>query len=287
MPKQTGHLAPPGTAVGGSDTTGKSGAEVGGRVEAPQWLARGDAGRDVRDDALFATRLSVVVPTRDEEDNVASLATRLSAALARGARWELVVVDDSSDTTPQRVEELGRIGLPCRLLRREPGERAGGLGGAVLRGFEVAEGDVLVVMDADLQHPPELVPTLASIVAMGAADLAIASRYSAGGSAVGLDGSLRWTISEMSRLAARFALPGARRVHDPLSGFFALRRSVLATGPRSSDGFKILLDILVRGSWERAIEVPFEIAPRVSGASKAGVEEGVRFLRQLGRLRLR
>jgi dolichol-phosphate mannosyltransferase len=230
------------------------------------------------------TSLSVVIPTRNEESNVGLLASRLTAAMFEGLLWEIVVVDDSSDATPQVVNDLIVQGLPGRLIHRPPWERTGGLGGAVLAGLGAAHGEVIVVMDGDLQHPPELVPVLASIVAMGAADIAIASRYSVGGDSVGLNGFARRTVSQLTRQASRLSVPGVWRIRDPLSGFFALRRDVLTSGPRSSEGFKVLLDILRYGDWTSAIEVPFGLERRQGGTSKADAAEGARFIRQLCRL---
>ena len=228
--------------------------------------------------------VSIVVPTRNEEQNVVLLTTRLAAAMPDDVSWEIVVVDDSSDATPAVVKELLASGVPGQLLHRLPDERVGGLGGAVLAGFHAARGRVLVVMDADLQHPPEMVPVLASMIAIGACDVAVGSRFSNGGSATGLDGWIRRLNSQVTRQLTRVMLSNTRSIRDPLSGFFAVRRDVVANGPSSSDGFKILIDVLTFGEWTSAIEVPFGFQPRATGDSKADVAQGARFLRQLGRL---
>ena len=112
--------------------------------------------------------LSVVVPTRNEALNVETLVSRLGAALNElGKDWELLFVDDSDDRTPEVVRGLSGLAFPVRLMHREPGERAGGLGGAVQRGFAEARGGVIVVMDGDLQHPPEVLPALVAPVLSG------------------------------------------------------------------------------------------------------------------------
>ncbi|MCU1490326.1 MAG: dolichol-phosphate mannosyltransferase [Acidimicrobiaceae bacterium] len=225
--------------------------------------------------------LSVIVPTRNEEANIVDLTRRLDEVLSTSWRWELIVVDDSSDDTPARVEDLGRSGLPVRLLHRQPAHRTGGLGSAVLMGFSVALGDVIVVMDADLQHPPERLPLLAEIVAHGDVDVAIGSRFVVGGVAGGLDGLWRVLFSQGLRWLTRLAVPKVRGVRDPLSGFFAVRRTVLERGPTHSEGFKILLDVLVQGSWSQVVEVPYAFGRRAHGTSKASAREGLALLRQL------
>jgi len=228
--------------------------------------------------------VSIVVPTRNEQGNIDLLASRLTTAMVDTPVWELVVVDDSTDDTPEIVQSLIEDGLPGQLVHRSPEQQLGGLGGAVITGLATAHGDVVVVMDGDLQHPPEYVPVLASIVSMGAADVAIASRYSVGGTSRGLHGGLRRAVSQLSRQVARATVPHAGRIRDPLSGFFALRRDVVSEGPTYSSGFKVLLDILALGSWTTAVEVPFELDPRLTGSSKADVNEGIRFAQQIGRL---
>lgn len=229
--------------------------------------------------------VSVIVPTRNEQANVAPLVERLARAFAHGWSWQAVFVDDSDDETPSCVEALAAVDLPVRCIRRPPAERIGGLGGAVLAGFSAAEADVLVVMDGDLQHPPELAARLASAVALDVGDIVIASRFVPGASAAGLSGSFRRLVTGATRRAAHLAVPRSRRIQDPLSGFFAIRADVLETGPTRCDGFKVLLDVLACGSWETAVEVPFSLEERVAGASKAQAKEGLRFARQLWRLR--
>ena len=228
--------------------------------------------------------ITVIVPTRNEQGNIELLASRLRAAMVEADPWEVVVVDDSTDGTPGIVQSLLENGLPGQLVHRAPDQRFGGLGGAVIAGLAAAHGEVVVVMDGDLQHPPEFVPLLASIVSMGAADVAIASRYSVGGTSRGLHGSCRRAVSQVTTQLARLAVPRAARIRDPLSGFFALRRDVVAEGPSTSSGFKVLLDILALGKWKTIVEVPFELESRINDSSKADLHEGMRFARQILRL---
>jgi dolichol-phosphate mannosyltransferase len=236
------------------------------------------------DDRCKRAAVSVVVPTRNEAGNVSMLVDRIAVALTPlGQPWEIVFVDDSDDGTPAEIERTSRR-HPVRLCHRLPGLRPGGLSGAVLEGFGRASGEVLVVMDADLQHPPELLPALIGPVGCGLADLAVASRYTGSGSSAGLDGPVRRVASKWSRGVTRAVVVRSQSVSDPLSGFFALRRSVVDGVELRPHGFKILLEILARGRWTRVQEVPFVFGHRMSGDSKAGVSEGMRFARHLARL---
>jgi glycosyltransferase involved in cell wall biosynthesis len=232
------------------------------------------------------TDLTVIVPTRDEAANVTPLVRRASAALASlGLVWELVFVDDSDDATPAQVREAERQGQPVRLVHRPPGARPGGLGGAVLLGFEqAAESKVIAVMDGDLQHPPELLTSLVRAVQQDGADVAVASRFSAPGGGPGCLGPWRRVVSHGSRSSVRLLFRDLRRVTDPLSGFFAFRRSVIEGVELRPEGFKILLEVLVRGSWRTITEIPFGLAPRHHGESKAHLYQGLAFGRQLARL---
>lgn len=231
--------------------------------------------------------VSVVVPTRHEAENVEPLSRRLAAAMTRAdLTWEVIFVDDSDDETPSVVERLARDGLPLRLIHRAPGDRQGGLGGAVVAGFALAQGEVVVVIDADLQHPPELAAPLSRLVSDGLCDLAVASRYAPGGGDAGLAGPGRRLVSHAAPLLVRMALPRLHGVRDPLSGYFAVRRRLVETARLEPEGFKILLEVLARAKWKSLVEVPFTFGERCHGESKAGFVEGLRFARQVTRLAL-
>lgn len=231
--------------------------------------------------------LSVVVPTRDEAQNVEQLVLRTAAALDPSPwSWELVLVDDSDDDTPARARALARDGAPVRVLHRQRGERVDGLSGAVSNGFQSAYGQLLAVMDADLQHPPELLPALVSAVVDGA-DVAVGSRYCSGAASdatAGLDGPWRRWVSRACRIPVWLVWPRLRPVRDPLAGFFVVRRSVLSEVELRPTGYKILLEVLARGRWRTTVEVPYRFAPRAAGTSKAELKQGLVFLRHLGRL---
>lgn len=238
-----------------------------------------------------APSTTVVVPTFNEAGNVAELVRRVAAAFAAdpealGDGVEVLFVDDSTDDTPQRVLEVAASApVPVHLLHRTRDERTGGLAGAVTAGLARARGAVVVVMDGDLQHPPELVPLLRRRAEE--ADLVVASRYCGEGDASGLSSSWRRTVSSSSTLLARACFP--RRVGrvctDPMTGFFAVRRGAVDLDRLQPRGFKILLEVLARHDL-RVVEVPFAFGERLAGDSKASWRNGLHFLRQMLALRM-
>jgi len=229
--------------------------------------------------------VSVVVPSRNELESVAALVTALESALA-GRAAEVIFVDDSDDETPARVTERSRAAaIPVRLLHRKPGERRGGLGGAVVEGLKEARGNWVCVMDADLQHPPATIPLLVDAAHADRRDIVVATRFRDGGSDGGF-GAMRRAISRGSAAAARMLFPRRLRgVSDPMSGFFLVRRSAVELERLRPNGFKILLELLVRCRFGAVGEVPYAFGERHAGKSKATLREGGRFLVELARLR--
>lgn len=226
--------------------------------------------------------LSVIVPTRNERENVGPLVSELAAALA-GVAWEALFVDDSNDGTDTEVARVAMAQPRVRLLHR--GRPEGGLAGAVVAGFATARGTYCCVLDGDLQHPPAVVPRLLAAARRHDADLVIASRYRPGGSAGGLDGPLRQAFSRGLKALAVLAFPWRlRAVTDPLGGFFLVRRALVTGVALRPVGYKILLEVLMRCRWRRVREVPYRFAPRQAGTTKADLRQGLRFLRHLARL---
>ncbi len=230
---------------------------------------------------------TIVVPTFNESGNIAELVDRLSTAFsARDA--EVLFVDDSNDDTPGVIQNVARDSpLPVRMIHRPFGERDGGLSGAVLRGIQESGSRYVVVMDGDLQHPPELAEQLVTATEEGPADVVVASRYLADGDVAGLGSGVRKAVSSASTLLARVAFPRrvGRACTDPMTGFFCLRRSALDLNRLRPRGFKILLEILARHELAVA-EVPLLFGPRRSGNSKASLRNGLAFLLQIMSLRL-
>ena len=222
---------------------------------------------------------SVIVPAFREASNIEPLAHRLFSA-TRAAGWavELVIVDDNSQDGTEEIARRLTDAFDVRLIVRTA-ER--GLSSAVLEGFRQAQYDNLAVMDADLQHPPEIMPKVLDRLAAGDCDFVIATRYSGGG---GL--AEDWPIGRRiaSKMATMAALPLAR-LSDPMSGCFALTRATLSRAQRLDPlGYKIALELYVKCRCRRPAEVPMQFAARHAGESKAGMKEGIRFLRHLSRL---
>jgi dolichol-phosphate mannosyltransferase len=227
-----------------------------------------------------AVRLSVVIPTRNEAENLGPLWARLQRALA-GIRGEICFIDDSDDETADRVSALqAQHPGTVRCLIREGSDRAGGLSTAVVAGLHMARGEFVCVMDADLQHPPECIPSMLAAAEAGA-DLVVASRYISGGSAGGLHGPLRQVVSRGARLLSRLLFTEARQSTDPLSGYFLCRRRLIDGIEFRPVGFKILLELLVCVPGLRVEDVPLRFERRAAGASKAGAGQGLLFLRHL------
>ena len=229
--------------------------------------------------------LTVVVPTRNERDNVAPLLKRLEAVRPDLA-LAVLFIDDSSDATPEVIhEEAARSSRSVSVIHRPEDQRSGGLGGAVRLGFLAARSELVAVMDADLQHPPELLGPMFDELRRSNADLVVASRYCDRGE-VGDLSHLRVALSRASAIAARMLFPNRlRAVSDPMSGFFLVRRSAIDADALSPNGFKILLEILVSSRVVTTREMPFKFGDRHAGESKASIREGGTYLRRLIELR--
>ena len=221
--------------------------------------------------------ISVVIPTYREAANMPALVERIDRVrLAHGLRLELIVVDDDSR---DGIEEFFRasshdwIHLIIRKGRRD-------LSGAVTEGMRQARGDMLVVMDADLSHPPEVLPQLVRGLEDGY-DFAIGSRYVPGGSIGG-----PWSVWRRinSRMATLMARP-LTAIQDPMSGFFALRRrTFLRADPLDPVGFKIGLELMTKCRCRKVLEVPICFSERQFGESKLTFRQNLRYVQHLCRL---
>lgn len=223
------------------------------------------------------TKLSIIVPTYNERENLPILAARIHDALS-SLDYELVIVDDNSpDGTGELAEELAKE-KPIKVVHRQ-GKM--GLASAVIDGFGHAQGNILGVIDADLQHPPEKIPDLYREI--GQADIVVASRYVEGG------GVEKWTltrevISRVAKIIPRFLFAKLRTVKDPLSGFFLFRKKVIEGIELNPIGYKILLEILVKGNHNRVVEVPYVFKGRERGKSSFNKTEQINYLKHLWRL---
>jgi dolichol-phosphate mannosyltransferase len=221
-----------------------------------------------------APTLSLVVPTYNERDRLPELVRAIFAAYAAGGvAGELVIVDDNSpDGTGQVADDL------ATRHRITVVHRAGklGLGTAVIDGFKASDSQFVGVIDADLSHPPELVPRMLEVMQREGADVVIGSRYVPGG------GTRNWELSRV--LMSKFACVLARRltpVRDATSGFFIMKRELAEGVTISAGGFKICLELLIRSAPALVIEVPYVFTGRTAGESKMNLKEALGYLTQL------
>jgi dolichol-phosphate mannosyltransferase len=226
--------------------------------------------------------ISVVIPTYKEADSIQDVIRRSGTAFARsGEEYELIVVDDNSgDGTAELAEQMSSE-FHVRVLRR-----AGrmGLATAVADGWKLAHGDLLGVIDADLQHPPEILVALAAALRQSNADLAIASRYVAGGGTSDWELVRRVISGGATHLAASVLPLKLSAVSDPMSGMFVVRAAAISGVDLSPLGYKILLEVLARGRIDHVVEVAYQFEERTRGASKLGARQYAEYLAHLVRL---
>jgi dolichol-phosphate mannosyltransferase len=220
---------------------------------------------------------SIVVPTFREAESLPELIDRVGKLRAAGTSIvELLIVDDDSqDGTEELMHSRPEPWVRLMVRKRERG-----LSQAVLAGLRQAKGDILVVMDADLSHPPEVIPTMLAAINAGA-DFVLGSRYIEGGTTADTWGLFRFINS---RVATYLARP-LTRITDPMSGFFALPRAVFERAENPDPvGYKIGLELLVRCRCEHVKEVPIHFANRLRGTSKLTLTQQLLYLKHLARL---
>ena len=227
----------------------------------------------------------MVIPTYNESENINGIIETLSELLDRSIpnRYELIVVDDNSpDRTWKLALELTSKYPQLRVIRREK-ER--GLSTAVIRGWQIAKGEILGVIDGDLQHPPETLSQLWSEMERGA-DLAVASRHIEGGGVSNWN-FLRRFLSRGAQIVGLILFPEAiARVSDPMSGYFMVRREAIADIPLDPIGYKILIEVLGRGQIRWIAEVGYVFQERLQGESKVSWKQYLEYVQHLWRLRL-
>jgi dolichol-phosphate mannosyltransferase len=226
---------------------------------------------------LTRPSVTVVVPTFEEVENIPRLVERLRAVRdSAPLDLDLLLMDD--DSRDGSAELVQRLALPwVRMIVRTANR---GLSQAVLEGLRVARGDVLVVMDADLSHPPEKIPEMVDALARGA-QAAVGSRFVAGGSTDDDWGFFRWLNSRVATLLAMPLTP----LKDPMSGFFAMKRSTLAEGRDFNPvGYKIGLELFVKCRCRTITEIPIHFADRTLGRSKLSLKEQLNYLEHVRRL---
>ena len=233
-----------------------------------------------------SVHLSLIVPTYNEVKNVENIVRILSGLLEEptGGNYEVIIVDDDSpDGTWKVAQSLLEKYPKLRVMRRQE-ER--GLSTAVIRGWQAAEGEILGVIDGDLQHPPETLLKLLRAIDNGA-DMAVASRHVEGG------GVSNWSLarrilSRGAQMLGLMILPSVLgRVTDPMSGYFMVRRSSVVGKDLNPLGYKILLEVLARGDVGTVAEVGYVFQERLEGESKVTWKLYKDYLLHLAKLRSR
>ena len=223
--------------------------------------------------------ISIVVPTYKEAENLPHVTKAIANAFAgRDWRYEILFIDDDSQDGSEEICARLSETDPVRIVVRK-GER--GLATAVIHGIEISAGDIVVVMDADLSHPASAIPEMVERLQTGQSDFVLGSRYVEGGT-IHDDWSLFRKLNSI--IPSLLARPLCH-LEDPMSGFFAIRRSDMPESSLLSPiGYKIALEIFVKGEFQQASEVPIHFADRQYGESKLSLKEQLNFLRHLVRL---
>lgn len=219
--------------------------------------------------------ISIVVPTYNEKDNIFPLLSRIGNALS-GIEYEVIFVDDSSDETPDVLEQAAKQNRNVRFHHRTD-ER--GLATAVVKGFSLAKGDYVAVMDADLQHPPEVLRDMYAAM-LAHADMAVPSRFIPGGSDGGLN-LWRKFVSWTARYIGKVLLRCLRKVSDPTSGLFMVRRELLEGAELNPIGWKIMIEVIAMCPVKKILETPYVFQAREAGESKLSTKVTLQYLKQV------
>ncbi len=213
--------------------------------------------------------LSIVIPTYNEKKNLAELSDRIKAAAPNS---EIIIVDDNSpDGTASFAQNLGLT----TIIRPEKL----GLASAVLDGIKLAKGDIICVMDGDLSHPPEDIPQMLEKIKNENADIVVGSRLVRGG------GQRDWnSVNKFISYIARWPAGFLTKVKDTTSGFFMFKKSVISQVTLNPLGYKICLEILAKGKYTKAVEVPIIFANRSESKSKLGLKEILEYYGQIALL---
>ena len=211
-------------------------------------------------------KVSIVIPTRNEEENIAALLSHFNY-VSNDVHYETIVVDDSTDRTAERAHKAGAKVVIGRRL---------GLGQAITDGINASTGDIVVVMDADLSHRPTDVPRLLQPILTEGCDMTVGSRYVKGGSCLG------WSLKRriISRAACLLALP-ITSIRDATSGFFAFKKNILEGTTLKPSSWKVMLEVLTKASPTKVVEVPITFDERASGKSKFSTKQMLAYIKHL------
>ncbi len=229
-------------------------------------------------------QVSIILSTYNESMNVLGVLRSIGENRPGNARTETIVVDDNSpDGTGRMVDDYIRnvrrltdytVDVVHRKIKK-------GLSSAILNGIQHASGDIIVVMDSDFSHPPQIIPRMVDLIRQSKFDIVIASRYIPG-SAI-----KNWPIKRkiQSKVAAKIAQKGLGiRTEDPMSGFFAFKKSLIRDLKFDAIGYKMLLEILVKARGASIKEIPYTFRDRQFGSSKLDLKVAVDYLKSVWRL---
>jgi len=221
------------------------------------------------------SKLSIVVPSYNESGNVANLVAQVDEALG-SIEHEIIFVDDSTDNTPDVIKGIMENNSNVRLEHRTDEK---GLATAVLKGFSLAQGDYIAVMDADLQHPPAIMKSMYAVLETGV-DFCVPSRFVEGGGDGGLN-LYRKIVSGTARYIGKILLPCLHKISDPTSGLFMFRREVIDGADMRPIGWKILIEVLATGTYKSVVEIPYKFQDRTAGESKLTGKVTMEYLKQV------
>jgi dolichol-phosphate mannosyltransferase len=223
--------------------------------------------------------ISIIIPTYNEKSNIRKLTSKIDDIFKKKKiKGEIIFVDDNSpDGTGKIAESLSKK-YPVRVIHRR---KKLGLASAVIEGFSEAKGDIFGVMDADLSHPTDSIPDMLNPIIKGKADFTIGSRYVGDGDVVGWPLS-RKIISKGATMLTRHLTD----VKDPMSGFFFIKKKVIDNVYLSAKGYKICLEIIVKGNYKKIKEVPITFKDRHKGTSKLNKSEYINYLYNVANLSL-
>ncbi|MBI5361422.1 MAG: polyprenol monophosphomannose synthase [Planctomycetes bacterium] len=218
--------------------------------------------------------ISIIIPTYNESGNIVELLQRLFGVMEKtGLKYEIIVVDDNS---PDNTAGIAGKVLPPQYGKVIVRKDKKGLSSAVVDGIRLSSGSIVGVMDSDMSHPPELIPRMLRPILAGECELAVGSRYVKGGGCNG------WPLKRQitSRVACMLAMPFTA-VKDSTSGFFFFKKEIIDTNKINTIGFKIGLEVFVKGRYKTVREIPYVFTDRKAGASKFSTRQILEYLKQL------
>ena len=219
-------------------------------------------------------KLSVIIPTYNEKENIELLVKEIINSL-NDINYEIIFVDDSNDGTDLVIEKLNNKNI---ILKHRIDKK--GLSSAVIDGINMCSGDIVAVMDADLQHPPYLLKKMYEEVINGA-DICIPSRFIKDGSDGGLN-IYRKLVSAIARLIGKIYLPNLKKISDISSGVFCFKKDILDSNYKLNPiGWKIMLEILEKSHYDSIVEIPYKFRKRNACESKMTKKIMIEYLKQL------